>query len=110
MTRVIKNQIDTVEQKIGIIDEPEHSCPKIDRFQSYLNDVARSIHNIPYYFDRDIPDIQSLVDEADFALTMMESEIEEVRTINRDIRMWGEEWKEIALSLIEKYDPDMLKK
>jgi len=111
MSRMIKHQTDTIEQKIGIMDEPEQSCPSIDRLQHYRADIAKSIYNIPYYFNRDIPgDVQSLLEEAEFALRIMEDEIEELRTINRDIRMWGDEWKRIALSLIEKYYPDMLKK
>ena len=95
----------TSEQRFNIAPQPPEMCPRID---TVIDNVKGVMEEINYesrtrgHTERDeletkLKDIESL---SDFNISV---EMEEIRDLIISLRAWGEEWKEFAKYLFDKY-------
>jgi hypothetical protein len=102
----------TSEEIHGITKQPKEQCPLIDDLICKVTDEAKNV-GIVYRDLKDIPEAEentSLndLDWADFNLRNLEAEIETIRTNIVELRNWGQEWKDFALTINEKHNPNQV--
>ena len=98
----------TFEELLDLRKEPETSCTRID---SAIRDYQQEMFAIKSLLENTKYDKFEGWDDLDTAytfLTYTEDEFEYCRSQCEDIRRWGEDWKDLALSLIKQYEPELL--
>lgn len=88
----------TSEQRNDISPQPEEACPMI-------NDVISKLRDIEKRSDKpragwDIEDAEDALWDVNWDVSGLEDELEKIRTRIEEVRAWGQEWKELAKSLI----------
>ena len=98
--------IKTSEEKLWLDKPLEHQCPKIDKLVKAAKEVEAGIRHALKCDD--IDDMRSNVENADWYAGDIEGGFEELRESIEAVRSWGEQWKELAKDLINKYEPERL--
>lgn len=84
------------------------SCPKIDKVIKSIHDAyslaERGEHECRN--DETKSDISDYFTDIQSELWNCEDDLEIVRSINGYLRAWGEEWKDLAKKLLDKYEPN----
>lgn len=99
-----KLSIKTSEQVLSIKEQPIDTCPMIDRVK---DDIKNTLSSIQYYCNArtdSLDEAEDKLSEIDSLSSInLDDELEEIRTNVIKIRRWGQEWKDLAISLFEKY-------
>lgn len=99
-----KLSIKTSEQVLSIKEQPIDTCPMIDRVK---DDIKDTLSSIQYYCNArtdSLDEAEDKLSEIDSLSSInLDDELEEIRTNVIEIRRWGQEWKDLAISLFEKY-------
>lgn len=95
-------------ENLFYLNEPvEHQCPKFDSVIKDINE-AYKLTQLSRYDDTDSIDFyQDRLGDIDWLLRSKEDEINELRAAIEDVRSWGQDWKDVAKSLIECNDVDL---
>lgn len=92
------------EELFDIMEQPPQQCPNIDSIIRDLEGGCEKIQNIINDIKRtnNIDDIQSLASDIDWYLNDLykSNELNKLRKQIELIRGWGEEWKNLAKSLL----------
>jgi hypothetical protein len=109
---IINGQIEpkskTSEEILGIRKPPENTCPDIDSIIKAINKV----YNIAYRSKCECREIGDGCGHEDkfydiqYELTGLENELEKLREANANLRTWGQDWKNLAKQLLNKYEPN----
>lgn len=93
----------TSEEGYGIQEQPSPTCPMIDALNKNLRDAWSAMKG--YYRDDDSESLRSRLAEVEFLLFGAggdaEARLEAIRDHVERVRLWGQEWKEFALSTLE---------
>lgn len=85
------------ESRLGITHMPPETCPIINQVIRGISGAADSCRRAShdYLEDKAI----RYIDEIENEVSGLEDQMEEIRRANEQLRTWGHEWKELALSL-----------
>ena len=97
--------VENSELLFGISLPPKYQCPEIDKIISSLRDCEKEANSITKYDD--VGDCQSSASDIEWDLSSIQSDIEKLRKEIEKLRSWGEEWKELAKTLIG-HNPNIL--
>lgn len=98
----------TSEDKHDIREQPENSCPTIDTAIEQINlaqKAQRHAHDYAHNIDDEDSQKQYVIEELDriySELFDLENNFEYCRSQCEDIREWGQQWKDLALQLIQE--------
>lgn len=95
--------VETSEELFAIPKQPDQQCPLINDIISDLNTEAANVKSV-WQGLKDVEEAQyyiSDLDWAEFNIRNLDSKMEEVRTNIENIRSWGEEWKSLAMELLQ---------
>lgn len=98
-----KYECETTEELLNIELAPDYQCPKID---SLLRDVS-AIESLTRHRHESEEVLKEYLDDINFYISTFEDELESIRAAIEDIRRWGQEWKDKAKRMIEKYEIDI---
>ena len=94
----------TSEELFDITEQPQPQCPNIDNIISDLEGICKQIQSIANDIKRtdNIDDIPSLAGDIDWYSSDIDKskELNELRKQIELVRGWGEEWKNLAKSLL----------
>lgn len=88
----------TSEAILGIVEQPEPTCPDIDKAIKELDNLISMCRHSE---KMDENELRSVVESVDWELPSIIEAFEELRRANQSIREWGQEWKEKAKELLE---------
>lgn len=97
-------KIDTSEELFDIQKQPAEQCPVIDEVIKELRDNSQ---NIKYVYDnlKNVEEAENYLSELDWAeynIRNLESNMETIRMNVTNVRLWGQEWKDLAKQLIDE--------
>lgn len=97
----------TSEKILGIGEPPAHTCPDIDKLIRAID----SAYRLASKAERDCGKYSECGHESQFSdvaweLDGLEDGLEELRAANDALRCWGQEWKDKAKELLNKYEPN----
>jgi hypothetical protein len=98
----------TSENILGILKQPELTCPDIDRIIKAIEE-AYYIADIKEDECRDSGNDCGHEDsfgDIRFTLAGLIKDLERLRVANYDLRSWGQDWKDVAKKLLDRYEPD----
>ncbi len=102
----LQNKI-TSEQILEITKQPQETCSTINKAIKNLRDaqtyVKFALKELKYIEDSET--ITDYVESIDYELGGIEEDFEFCRSQCEDIRSWGQEWKDLAKSLLNHYEP-----
>ena len=87
----------TSEQRFDIPDQPENTCPMIDRVLKDIETVFKEMRH--YKRCKDVEALHDIIDSIDSALFSTEGVVRDIRTNVENIRAWGQAWKNAAKEL-----------
>lgn len=94
----------TSEELFGITQQPPQQCPNIDSIIRDLQNTCEQIQSIANDIKRtdNLDDIPSLAGDIDWRSSYIDKskELNELRKQIELVRGWGEEWKNLAKSLL----------
>lgn len=97
----------TSEEKLGILEPPDYQCKHIDDM------IERAKQGLMFTRDAVFAvDPQTIIQankEAHIQFFEFPDELEEMRTVIEEVRLWGNGWKKLAKELIYKHEPERLK-
>lgn len=99
MIKELKDQ--TSEEIHKISKQPEPTCPLIDKTIELNEKVLDALKR----WERDGEDFESLAsrcEDAEWSAAKIEDKLESIRANVELIRNWGQEWKELALEVINE--------
>lgn len=96
----------TSEELLDIANPPEYQCPNIDKYILMVNNIEGALEEADDIDD--IDEIKSFINNINCDVGDIETQFEELRDAMHFLRMWGQEWKDIAKALIERYEPERL--
>jgi hypothetical protein len=90
----------TSEERHSIDEQPEETCPLVDKL---INNASAVLQNIRFYerYD-DIKILHDMMWNVEYHGSDIEGQAEQIRAANVAIRCWGEQWKQRALQLEEE--------
>jgi len=98
------------EHLFGITSQIEDQCPLIDTIKTAISDeaycVRECLDNVRSR-DPDIDDLDRLLGWVDFNLRSID--VEQLRKNITELRNWGQGWKDLAKTIIEKNSIDFEK-
>lgn len=94
------------EDILGICNPPGYQCPIVDKAIAKIRDIHKA-SNMAGNCD-EIKDIRDYLSDIDWLDGDIEDLLEQLRAACEDIRYWGQQWKDLAKGLIEKYEPELL--
>lgn len=106
-------EVKTSEILFGINEQPELQCPSINKIQANIKDGIKEIEHYAKAL-RDIEGGESIGSDIESSLTYYFSdklfELEELRNKFEKMRSWGDDWKNLAKSIInnEKTEEDIV--
>jgi len=84
----------TSEHIFGVSIQPPDTCPMINSIQS---DIKKALYALKGYERwEDIDELKSALEDIEYRLGSLDSELEDVRKNVEAIRAWGQEWKDIC--------------
>lgn len=86
----------TYEENHGINEEPEYSCPKIDKFIDEIYKIRKEIMHLSKIIDDDSK-FQSELLQVSNKLKKLEDGFEYCRSQAESIRNWGDSWRDRSL-------------
>lgn len=89
----------TSEQINGIVEQPEPTCPDIDKAIKELDNLISMCRHSE---KMDEKELRNVVESVDWELPSIIGIFEELRRANQAIREWGQEWKDKAKELSER--------
>lgn len=96
----------TSEDKLRISKQPEVMCSKIDE---YIKNIDRISSDISFALkSEDMDEIKNLCESADWDLSGVNIQFENLRCALEEVRSWGQQWKDVAKNLIEFHEPSLL--
>ena len=100
----LRLDVKTSEELFDITEQPPNQCPNIDKIIRDLEDSCEQIQSIAKDIKRtdNIEDVPSLAGDIDWHSNHIDksSELNELRKQIELLRGWGEEWKNLAKSLL----------
>lgn len=86
------------ESELGVTEQPEPTCPDIDKAIKELKNLISMCRHSEKMDEKELRDV---VDSVDFELPDIIGFLEGLRTANQEIREWGQGWKDKAKELSE---------
>lgn len=96
-------RVKSTEKLFGIEEPPEHQCPAIDQICNAISSINSSVNGGRY----DSRDEAERLSDIEYDVRGLEDDMEDVRANVEYLRNWGQEWKDLAKSIIEKYNIDI---
>lgn len=82
------------EEENGIVRQPADTCPLIDSVVSEIESILGELEGWKYMDEKEL---REACDYAEWKIKCIE--LEPIRDRVRQIREWGQQWKELALEL-----------
>lgn len=96
----------TSEEILGFPEPPGHQCSNIDSFIKVADGIAKDIAMACK--SDSLEDMYDHCRDADWNAGDIEGYFEELRTALEDLRNWGQDWKDLAKSLADEHEPDLI--
>jgi hypothetical protein len=103
-------EINTSEELFGITPQLPDQCGNIDSIIGTLNKTYRNIQDSVRYLNRidDVDEVSSITKDIDWESSniIVDKELETLRSNIQLLRMWGQEWKDFAKSILSDQDSE----
>lgn len=86
----------TSEEQNDISEQPAPTCPMIDEIILNIRDAERAIKG--YEKTDDADELRQMIESVEFEIDIIDK-LERIRRHVELIRKWGEEWKQLAISI-----------
>ena len=99
-----KLSVETTEQLLDISEQPQEQCPFVDKIINSLNNGRKEIESLAKDLSR-IEGAESIASDIDWQSSYyldLNKEMENIRKQIIAIRTWGQEWKDLSKSILEK--------
>ena len=99
-----KLSVETTEQLLDISEQPQEQCPFIDKIINEINSGRKEIESLAKDLSR-IEGAESIASDIDWQSSYyldLNKELEDIRKQIIAIRAWGQEWKDLSKSILEK--------
>lgn len=99
-----KLSVETTEQLLDISEQPQEQCPFIDKIINAINSCRKEIESLAKDLSR-IEGAESIASDIDWSSSYyldLNKEMEDIRKQIIAIRAWGQEWKDLSKSILEK--------
>lgn len=92
-------KVETTEKLFEIESNIPDTCPYIDKALKISKQIQREVNSNSRWVEEDY---KNAVDYTESYITDIDTELEELRTLNENIRVWGQSWKTFAKDLLFK--------
>ena len=99
-----KLSVETTEQLLDISEQPQKQCPFIDKIINAINSGRKEIERLVKDLSR-IEGAESIASDIDWQASYyldLNKEMEDIRNQIISIRAWGQDWKDLSKSILEK--------
>ena len=99
-----KLSVETTEQLLDISEQPQEQCPFVDEIINSINSCRKEIESLAKDLSR-IEGAESIASDIDWQSSYyldLNKEMENIRKQIIAIRAWGQEWKDLSKSILEK--------
>ena len=99
-----KLSVETTEQLLDISEQPQEQCPFVDKIINAINSGRKEIESLAKDLSR-IEGAESIASDIDWQASYyldLNKEMEDIRKQIIAIRAWGQEWKDLSKSILEK--------
>ena len=99
-----KLSVETTEQLLDISEQPQEQCPFIDKIINSINSGRKEIESLAKDLSQ-IEGAESIASDIDWQASYyldLNKEMEAIRKQIIAIRAWGQEWKDLSKSILEK--------
>ena len=99
-----KLSVKTTEQLLDISEQPQEQCPFVDKIINAINIGRKEIESLAKDLSR-IEGAESIASDIDWQSSYyfdLNKEMEDIRKQIIAIRAWGQEWKDLSKSILEK--------
>lgn len=98
-------RVKSTEKLFGIEEPPDYQCPAIDKICNTISNISSSAEG--NYLGYGNEDEGERLSDIKHEVRGLEDELEDVRAAVEYIRNWGQDWKDLAKQIIEKYEIDI---
>ena len=99
-----KLSVETTERLLDISEQPHEQCPFIDKIINAINSGRKEIERLAKDLSQ-IEGAESIASDIDWQSSYyldLNKELEDIRKQIIAIRAWGQEWKDLSKSILEK--------
>lgn len=97
---------ESTEVALDINEPPEYQCKNIDYIIKDVDNIEKSITRGLGFDDYD--SVYMYLEEADYSISSLSSDIEDLREVIESVRAWGNEWKDLAKNLINSLPEELV--
>ncbi len=98
----------TSEERHDIMAQPQDTCPMIDKVIGVIDEIEKEA-NIGRHDEDDVDALTAKLSSIETSINFpfrdgVRERLEEIRENASNIRAWGQEWKDLALQLLDEID------
>lgn len=85
--------VETTEKFFGLNDYIHDTCPFIDKAKKIVKNIEREVNTNSRWSEEDY---KNAVEYTESYISDIDTELEDLRSLNENLRKWGQSWKTFA--------------
>ena len=91
--------IETTEKLLGLENYIPDTCPFIDKAKKIVKNIEREVSTNSKWSEEDY---KNAVEYTESYISDIDTELEDLRSLNENLRKWGQSWKIFAKEMMQR--------